>query len=459
MSDDRFTISFGDISIGDGIQDCVVEEREDRVRIVNFSISNSILQESGVDYSSEITVIAGTEDERTLLFTGMVDSVFPGSTHTAFSCVSRLQLLAEMQSGGLGISKFAHALETVWSVLRTSGLGEDRIGIEGFTPGPLEVFEVSTPIDGLVVSAPLNVGNVTYFPKGLAQDIVGTLGPDELRHEYVSASCWAATLQTALTLFQAEENGLADINLANSWLAVHARYTTSVLPTRRMKSFNRKWARSQLSRRDVVVVRGLGTGRAWLRATSDIPNRPILDADEQVDLKLVPLPDSLPIETRAAILTWRRASEESDALASIVALWEAIEFYASGANIEKLFSKGERNDIEARACEGLDHEKGSRVRQLLDQLNSPSLMHSLTAALRVDGVPVTADELELLRKVRKIRNDFVHGRNTNPPRDEDVIYAKAIVNRMLVYRVFRINSTRDLGLNVSGATFSLPSIF
>ena len=65
-------------------------------------------------------------------------------------------------------------------------------------------------------------------------------------------------------------------------------------------------------------------------------------------------------------------------------------------------------------------------------------MVRLREALRQDNVTYTEEEISLLRKLRNLRNDFVHGRSRELPAEGELRYAKAIVNRMLVYRVARL---------------------
>jgi len=65
-------------------------------------------------------------------------------------------------------------------------------------------------------------------------------------------------------------------------------------------------------------------------------------------------------------------------------------------------------------------------------------MVRLRVALDEDQVPYEDAELSLLQRLRGVRNDLVHGRSRETPSAADLRYAKAIVNRMLVYRVSRL---------------------
>ncbi len=86
----------------------------------------------------------------------------------------------------------------------------------------------------------------------------------------------------------------------------------------------------------------------------------------------------------------------------------------------------------------LEGEKAERVSDILGRINEPPLMARLRTALEEDGVPYNDDELALLQRLRRARNDLVHGRSRVPPSETDLRYAIAIVNRMLVYRMNRL---------------------
>ena len=52
-------------------------------------------------------------------------------------------------------------------------------------------------------------------------------------------------------------------------------------------------------------------------------------------------------------------------------------------------------------------------------------------------MPIDDSELELLEKLRKLRNNVVHGRSSERPLTDDVEYATSIVARMLVFHASR----------------------
>ncbi len=270
---------------------------------------------------------------------------------------------------------------------------------------------------------------------GLAED----LGPDYLRERYSEASAWALSLQTARTIFDAESEGLKTINLTLAWLTARAQYSGVAMPGGYPRRFRRAWALSRVSRRDVIVARGTATGRRWLRSPIDIPYRPTLALDQIEDIESVPLPPNLLIQMREALSAWWRAAEETDPLATVMALWEAVEFYTSGIEASKIFQKATLKSIRRQATDGLEGEQLKRVEDAFARLNEPPLMVRLRVALEEDQVPYEDAELSLLQRLRHMRNDLVHGRSREAPSATDLRYAKAIVNRMLVYRVSHLS--------------------
>jgi hypothetical protein len=170
-------------------------------------------------------------------------------------------------------------------------------------------------------------------------------------------------------------------------------------------------------------------GRQWLRGIEGILARPQLALEEIEDLTIPMLPGQLPVQVSEAISAWRRAAEHRDSLSAVVALWESIEFYASGATARKIFDKPVLKAIRKKAIAGLEGEQ------------LPPLMVRLKVALEEDGVPYKEEKLSVLQKIRRARNDLVHGRSREAPSEADLKYAVAVVNRMLLYRVTRLNTS------------------
>lgn len=425
-------VRFGNVEIDKGIVSCQMNFPTGKPNTAEITISDEILIGTNPDYQAEAQVLHSINGERSVRFTGFVVVVEPqGGGETLLGMASSLLKAEEQMLGGLALSGI-DAREVLWSMLRSTGRDPDMIDIEGYEPGPLEVFEVATALDGVTVDEATSLGEVRLLSRGPVSRVAE--GQGELEERYAEASTWAFVLITERTLFDAEAEGLRLIDASLAWLAARTRYSGAVLPGGSTRRFRRDWTRARVSRRDVVFVRGVSTGRRWLRHPYGIADRPNLILKEVDDLNRLPLPPNLSPQMREAFSAWKRAAEETDPLAAVVALWECVEFYVSGVSVNDIFTKAERKAVRKKAIEELEGEQLRKVQDVIGRLNDAPLMTRLRKALKQDSVPYDEEELTLLKKLRNLRNDFVHGRSRELPSEEDLRHATAVVNRMLVYK-------------------------
>jgi hypothetical protein len=257
-----------------------------------------------------------------------------------------------------------------------------------------------------------------------------------LRAAFAFADSYGRTLVTETTLPGAEESGASAVEVAVAWLTTRIRYGFARLPDGRIQSFARQQSLRGPQTGAVVVVRGLVTGRRWMRlrqseeapATRTVtPDAPLLDP---------PLPRNLLAEERHALLALRRATAEASLETQMAALWEAIEFYAAGTRVEKPFKPAELKALRELAPEWLNAGQRERFGKLISRLNSAPLSARLSRRLEQDGVPLSEHERELLfRTLRAARNDPAHGKIPDPPSRAEIHRGISIVARMLVYRI------------------------
>jgi hypothetical protein len=400
-----------------------------------LTIPNEPVITASVVYRSPVKIVADVDGGDQQLFEGFVDEAALEGSDVRINLTTQTQVMNETRVGGLGLAGVP-VQEGAWALARLGGYPPENIITEGWEPGPTEVFEVATALDGVTVERPMKFGRLSLLPGGPVTRLAGGLGPDELRELYEGGPVWALVTRTAKTLLEAEEEALREIDSVLAWLMARAHYSSVSLPGRQPGAYRRQWTLSRVLRKDVIVVSGLSTGRRWLRAPQDVPWRPSLPLGEIADIGLPVLPLDTPIQLREAINAWRRAAEASDSVEAVVALNDAIEFYVSNVSLPKLFTKPEKRFVRENATRGLTGNQKTRVGKLLDDmLNAPSLMMKLRKALEDNEVPHTENEVQLLTRVRKKRNDLVHGRSREAPSEVDVRYAVAFVNRMLVYRI------------------------
>lgn len=417
-------------------------EEEEGLPAASVRISRPFLSGLTVDYAAPVRALAVSGNVEQPIFTGLVGQVTHDDEETEIELHSLGAPLTEMGIGGLGIGAGVEVLEAIWSMMRTSGVPEDRIDI-GFHGGPLETFEVTVPLEAIELDDELTVGEVILSPAIRRGTLPRRLGPRELRREFTNCDAWALVRVEQHTLLDAELDGAARIAATLAWLTANARYSFNKTPEGQLVDFDRAWTRTRLQARDVLYVRGLSTGRAWLRSPTGVLYVPVASS-ESVG-RFSPGSDfgGMSDQFRESLNAWHRAATEADPVAAVAALWEAVEFYVAGVRGEKLFPKDLLASIRERATEGLTPEQTKRVENRIGELNSPSLMEKFRLALDREDVPILAGELEVLRRVRKARNDFQHGRSGTPPTEEDIRQALALVNRALIYNAGRASVPPD----------------
>lgn len=388
------------------------------------------------DYLADVVIGMETRDGFQQRFYGVTDSVRieDGIVHVDFVNDPTLPETVIRGWSMIGLNP----RELMWSSARIAGYDEERIRVQGFVKGPWEVFEVATSIDGLNVEGDQEVAGVTFVSgSALVPALAVGFDSSDIRSQYTDAPAHARTLVTAPTLFDAEQHGLARIDHALNWMVLRGQYSFAVLPGGRWRGYQRLQTVSRPQRRDVVAVRGMATHRRWLRAPTGIRTRPDLKVTNSVNWGMPVLPPTLTYQEREALATWRRASTSDDPIAVIGALWETIEFYTHDVPTQDLFNDESSMLVVHHATEGLSKEQARRVAQKLQALNRPAVHDVLDAAYTLDAVAISKKEKNLLRRVRELRNDYVHGRSKSLPKTGDVRYAVALVNRMLLHRVHR----------------------
>jgi len=387
------------------------------------------------DYFGELCVAMIYQGKSWPIFTGSVIEAVPAADWVTVQAVGAQQLheqiVPDMVYSGVTTP------ELIYVLARSSGIRQERLNIEGVESLSREMFEIVVPVDGLTTDQATEFAGVEFLPA----DYVITLGleiSDKQRAEF-TATAYARTSIVASMMLEAEEKGLAAVDLALAWLTVQLRCGAAMLPRERSLPFSRQESLACPTRRELVTVRGMTTGRRWFRRPSMISQGRLAHLTGSIR----PLDGalrSLTLQEKQALLALGRASREPYLLARVQDLWEAIEFYCSGISVDHLFT-AEQLDAIKDSLPDLGPDQRKRALDLIGQLNSPPLIIRFKQAILNDGVPVTDGEIDLLQRLRRVRNNVVHGRESRLPAPEDVEYATSVVARLLIYRVARISTT------------------
>lgn len=424
----------------------------DAVSTASVSLDVDLLGSEPIDYWARVRDHVEEGGEGRDMFAGSVRSAAPEGR--LVSLLSEADLVAIEQLAGGSLAANMDESELIRSLFACAGWQDELpIALSGeVIERDPERFEVTVPLYGVEVTEKVSVGTVTLIPGADGSAKVQRLEVGDLREidaknlaDFRSGQCFAIAKPTVAMIDEAENHGLADIDLALAWLTACGRYGAVAMPNGHPQTFDRELALRSPSRGSVVFVFGTETKRLWLRRTvpqSSDRTRRLSSAGSNAPS----LPVQLEASDRLALLALRLAASEIDPLMQIRALWQAIESYAEGRTGERrLFDKPERRAIKKLLLDEeilqLDKHQRERLSKAIDGLNHEPLNQRLERRLKEDGVLVTADELALLKSLYDVRNDVVHGRIVKepPPRDQ-INYGISIVARMLVHRIDALES-------------------
>ncbi len=399
------------------------------------------------DYSSAFSMWVGSigSSNSRPLFTGETISTMPEPGGTGWVLeASGMARFSEIRAPRL-MSWGKSEMDIVHMLARTSGLDEDNIMIQGSWGSGLDVFEVAMPVVGASLDRPLSVDHVRFIPSGDFPDLVVSepstaSGPNEILDSFMAAQVIAVTYVTGGGwLFDAEQEGVKRIKDAAAWLRVKSAFAGSMWPGRVPRVYRREEVRASIGPGEFVLVKGLLTRRGWLRSVREVIGATLAKVDGQAAHFQPPVG----LADRLAILACSRIADETlDSMTRVNALWEALEFLGASVKTEPMFSKSERRQIRL-AGTGMSVLKRERVEAMVAQINQPPLLAKLRVFMDLNGVPISAGEFALLKSMRTLRNDAVHGRSISPPSSSELALAASVVARIIVYATAQERSRAD----------------
>lgn len=155
---DGIAIKFGDEEIaGEGIE-AIVSRGIIKGSTAQLIIAKDRLARALPNYRAAVEVSATYGTQREAMFTGFVDRVLPEGNKVHLDLVTQTHLMNDASMGGLGLRNF-DPREGMWALSVLGGYAPENVIVQGWEPGPLEVFEVAVPIDGVELHEPTNFGS------------------------------------------------------------------------------------------------------------------------------------------------------------------------------------------------------------------------------------------------------------------------------------------------------------
>ncbi|WP_410604027.1 hypothetical protein [Amycolatopsis sp. lyj-90] len=329
--------------------------------------------------------------------------------------------------------------DLIYATARDGGTPGDMINID-MTGVPYETFEVVIPISGISkLAEPFRQGNVLFTSEREFLREANKFNHAPLMEKIEKSEVFAVAYQAELRMYDAEKSALTQVLTALAWLTTRSHYSLAVLPDECTPAWSRSTASARISCAPLAYVRGLLSGRSWLRETATRKHENPLDLDDSKLMLRHPGNLGTPSQrARQALYAYTRAVHEVDAPSRVTLIWEAIEFYAGKTDIPEKFSKAELKKIRRSVPKDLSKSQISRINDLVGMLNSAPLLARLRAQIASDGIPMTEEEFQILANLRALRNDLVHGRVTGVgPAGDEIEHGLALVARMITYWVAR----------------------
>lgn len=389
-----------------------------------------------IDYLAPVAIDVPSSRRSGPRFVGDVIAAVPDGQRISVE-MSSMPELTESQVGLFATWNVPH-IEHIHAMMRASGLGDERLNIQGLHELPLEVFEVVVPVNGMTVDERACMTGVTLVsPQTLTPALAKLTDSPDLGGPFERSDCLAICHVTASLMFDAEHQALALIDRALDWLVVTLRYGTAHWPDGTPLRFERSTFRALPERGELAWVRGVVNGRQWIRGTGPVDTRPRLDLQPR-HLDSQP-PEGFSLQDHQAVQALRRAASTSDPIQAVTAFWDAVEFYVAGTTGPRLFSDPTLKRLRKSVPGDLPAPLRARAIDAINRLNQLPLLTRLRAAVEVDGVPTDEDEWQLLQRLRRSRNALVHGASADAAAAaSDLKRAQALVARLLVYRAHRI---------------------
>jgi hypothetical protein len=368
----------------------------------------------------------------------VVEALPQGDGSVALSLRSALMLSESLMPPM--VSQNLTAQEIVYAAAREAGFSTDNIDIDGLADLRVEPMWILAPIGGIVVPDIVRIGVVEFMNVAQGQEMLRRFSPalDPVFTEPLeTASAFARVASVASMPYDAEQDGLALIDTAAAWLTTRLRYSWSHMPDGRLQHYERAPARATVERHDGVGVLAVEGARRWWRNTSAGRASGRVTLEAAARWMEPPMPGDVSPGDRQTLLALQRAATASDPIQRVASLWEAIEFYVGDGTPEAQFTSDEVAAVVDRARSRLAGPKAERVDRVLRQfLNQFSIAARLEHVLAEEDVPVTAEDLALLGRLRDDRNRALHGATAAPAHDE-IDRAVAFMSRAITTRWHR----------------------
>jgi len=343
-------------------------------------------------------------------------------------------VLEEAGVGGLKVFEGTNALETIYSLMRLSGVPDSKLDLP-WSPGLPRAFLVCVAADGVEVDGSVDVAGVAFMGSNPFADQVGEV---DFGSSFQSASAWALVPVQASTIVEAEQAGLKAIRTGFACLRA-ANAVTLPSIAGRSKVFRRLSSLARITPPESVLVSEVGSQGGWFRGLKDRPAKtPAIDAQAAIAELGPSIGAVLSEDLLESLKAWNRAVDADDDLDRVAFLSRSMEAYANRATMTPLFDKAERQAVRkslgrnSTTDRGWTGEQQKRLADLTNGLNNAPLKIRFLSAIEAASISTTPAQVETLWESRALRNRLEHGGALTDLEDGTLRSALNVMNQILI---------------------------
>ena len=409
-----------------------------------ISISKNI-RFKNFDYRDEILI--KELDSGKIVFNGYIFNIIYGDDIAMFLCQGGPKNL-HIQKISLALMNFQD-VEALNFISESAGLTPNFPSGKGpnFTKRP---FTIICPILNFKIPNSFSIGDVIFYNSEKSEDdeIIENNDYGKKDERWNIKNVRAKTIIEAKSFFEAIQIGYSKISRTVDFIRLRidlsSPYQTNDNLNPLSFNFQKQYSRFDLTTQ--IYCRENSSRSAMIYDINVLIGHPLIfiyDPEEYIgsfferfkNILSKPPQDLTKKESRiASSLHWLSlAINNNDQLDKLLYLWNSLEFLISESKTEKKFDKNITKLIKNKIKElSLTEEQLGIVDESIQQLNNAPLMVKLKTELNKNNIELDENELKTLKKLRKLRNDVIHGKAIVKINDADIEKFISIIERLLI---------------------------
>jgi hypothetical protein len=404
-----------------------------------------------IDLRDQVNIIWA--DNNKYAFTGFTQNILYGEQSANFVCYGAPRRLMAVRFT-TEISE-CPGKDILYFMASSVGL---RVDVNQIKPNlNTRDFTVIFPVEGLIAPCDFKVGDVV-FTSSIPAEISdhARSGSSFTKAPWSNVKAFAKVVLKANHFYQALTNGEEKVQRAVDWIQFRTDLTIPCIygnneEEKLYYSVEKNYSRLNLVRYGLTID---STNGASIFHRLDEPAGHSLvikyDPDEFLDPirhilnKLDHLSAKKNKESQVLYqaLHWTTLScEKESPTDNLLQLWVAFDFICSGVKVkERLIQKADLKRItkyvEKCAKEDIfDNRQKEKLIDSINNVNDPPLMNKWDYLLIKLRLKLTESERELIKKLRDVRNDIIHGSKVTDLSIEEIEKFRSILERVFILKI------------------------